>query len=94
MAYTRVMATLRCGQLGNGDWIPAAYALETNDGRSIVFQNGYEYRALAYHLGAPVDPDVSEYDEMMKEHDKAVRWLDKRVGKRFNIAGTYDEMLE
>jgi len=87
-----VMATLRYGKLSNGIAIPCAYALERSDGKSIIFQNGYEYRSLAYHLGAPVDADGWDTDNI--EHDKAVAWLDANEGEAFDISGSYDTLEE
>jgi hypothetical protein len=92
--YTPVMATLRYGKLGSGIHIPCAYALEREDGKSILFQNGNDFSSLAYYLGAPVNPDYATYDEFVAEHDKAVAWLDEHTGEEFDIAGSYGDLEE
>jgi hypothetical protein len=79
--YTPMMATLRYGRLGNGMGIPCAYALEREDGTSILFQT--DHLSLAYYLGAKVDPDN------IRHHNKAIKWLDRNVGREFNIADSY-----
>jgi hypothetical protein len=87
MMYKPVMATLVYGKLSTGMGIPCSYALETDKG-SVLFQNPMDFLPLAYHLGAKVDPDNIQH------HSKAVKWLDAKLGKRFNIADSYAEFIE
>jgi len=94
--YTPVMATLRSERLASGLRIPGCFALELDDGRNILFQNPSDFTSVAYHLGAPdIDPDYAlGSDSMLKEHDKACKWLDSMVGEQFDIAHSYAELLE
>ena len=91
---TPIFATLRYGKLRDGTGIPCAYALETDDGRSVLFQNPLDWTSLAYHLGAHVDTAALTSDDREEQHAIAYRWLDANLGTEFNIAGTYDELLE
>jgi len=92
--YQEVMATLRYGKLGNGTHIPLSYALETDDGRSVIFQSGMDFAHLAYHLGADIDIDDTSRDGIVRAHTLAMEWLDERLGDRFDIAHSYAELLE
>lgn len=91
---TPTIATLRYGKLRDGTLIPCAYALETDDGRSVLFQNPLDWTSLAYHLGANVDTATLTSDDREEQHYLACRWLDANLDEQFNIAGTYDELLE
>jgi hypothetical protein len=93
--YTPVMATLRYGKLGNGTHIPLAYALETDDGKAVIFQNGYDFAYLASNLGADhIDCSDTSRDGIVREHTLAVEWLDAHLGEQFDIAHSYAELLE
>ena len=92
--YTPVMAALRYGKLSNGMSIPCAYALEREDGKSILFQNGYDLASVAYYLGAPVDPDYATPEDAINQHDLAVKWLDEHVGEEFDISGSFADLDE
>jgi hypothetical protein len=91
---TPITATLRYGRLSDGTGIPCAYALETDDGRSILFQDPLDWTSLAYHLGAHVDTAPLTSDDREEQYLIACRWLDANIGIEFNIAGSYDELLE
>jgi hypothetical protein len=92
--YNPVMATLRYGKLSNGTHIPLSYALEVDDGRSVIFQSGFDFAHLAYHLGANIDIDDTSRDGIARAHTLAVDWLDEHLGEQFDIAHSYAELLE
>jgi hypothetical protein len=84
------IAYLRYGKLSNGERIPGCFALECEDGKSILFQADYDLPELANDLGAFIDQTYDTETAI----EQANLWLHDRVGEAFNITHTYAELLD
>ena len=77
----KLKVALRYGKLSNGLRIPCSYALELEDGRSVLYQTDRDWPSLATALGARLALGLREIYDV----EAAGRWLDALVDDEFDV---------